>query len=178
MADEEFLDLSREEVLTSTNDHVFEPTHDVDVALCIHCRQVTCVEPSLLVNGRGSLLWHLVVALHHEVTSTAQLATLPTRQYVTCGRMNNLDLGMGQRDAHSGGFQDKRITRQGLRNYGTGFGLPKDDTHVCSHALFDLLHQVDWHRSATSTDTRERCEIIPRDFGLLQHGHHHLTNPY
>lgn len=69
--------------------------------------------------------------------------------------MDDLDLGMGQRDAHRGGFQVKRITRQGLRNDGTGFGLPKDDTHVCFHTLFDLLHQVDWHWSATGTDTRE-----------------------
>src|SRR5712692_2870978 len=96
MANEKRLDLSREEVFAATNDHVFEPTHDVDIALCIHRRQVAGVQPPLAVNGLGGLLWHVVVASHDQVPSTAQLATLPTRHYFTSGRMDHLDLGMGQ----------------------------------------------------------------------------------
>src|SRR5712692_5969929 len=77
-----------------------------------------------------------------------------------------------------GSFPFNRIIRQRLRNDGAGFGLPKDDGHIRPDALFDLLHQVDWHRSATSTDTRERCEIMRREVRVLQHGQQHGGDRY
>ena len=43
MADQEFFDFAWEEVLASTNDHVFDAAHDIDITMCIHRRQVTSV---------------------------------------------------------------------------------------------------------------------------------------
>src|SRR6266700_571712 len=40
VANEELLDLAREEVLTTANHHFFEAPHDIDVALRVHRHQV------------------------------------------------------------------------------------------------------------------------------------------
>ena len=150
MANQELLDLSREEVFAATNDHLLEATHDVDITMSIHRCQVAGVQPARTINGLGGLLRHVVVALHDQVAPTAQLATLPTRHHFTGDRVDHLDLSVGQRYAHCGGFQVKRITWQRLRNDWAGFGLPKDDGHIRPDALFDLLHQVDWHWGAAA----------------------------
>src|SRR5205807_8970653 len=96
MADEELLNFSGEEVLAAANDHLLEPTHDVDIPVSIHRGQVARVQPALTINGLGGLLRHLVVADHHQETPTTDFSTLPARHHLTGSRIDNLDLRMGQ----------------------------------------------------------------------------------
>src|SRR5215467_10025504 len=76
MANQEFLDLAREEVLAAANDHVFEATHNVDIALRVHGGQVTRMEPAVCINGLSSRVFHIVVACHNHEATIAQLAAL------------------------------------------------------------------------------------------------------
>ncbi len=161
------LDLRREEVFAAANDHVFEPTYDIDIALGIYRRQVTRVQPALSIDGLDGLLWHMVIASHDQVALAAQLAALPTWHYFTSGRMDKLELGMGQRHPNRGGSALKRIIRQRQCNGRAGFGLPKADRYIRPDALFDLLHQVDGYWSTSATDLRERGEISRREVGML-----------
>src|SRR5260221_11716456 len=47
MANEEFFNLTREDVLASANDHLFEKTHDINVASRIHSRQIAGMQPAI-----------------------------------------------------------------------------------------------------------------------------------
>src|SRR5215472_4162654 len=60
MAQQHLLDFSRKEVFATTNDHVFEPTNNIDVPTRIHRCQVASMQPPTLVNRLGGLLGQLV----------------------------------------------------------------------------------------------------------------------
>ncbi len=47
MANEEFFNLTREDVLASANDHLFEAAHDIHVASRIHSCQVAGMQPAI-----------------------------------------------------------------------------------------------------------------------------------
>src|SRR6266699_1318682 len=95
MANQKLFDLTWKNVFTPTNHHLLEAANDIDIPARIHCCQVTCMQPSITVDGLSSLLRHLIVALHDEVATTAQFSALTTRHYFAGGRVDDLDLDMG-----------------------------------------------------------------------------------
>src|SRR5260370_16821955 len=90
MANEELLDLRREEIFAPANHHIFEPTHDVDIALRIHSCQVAGVQPALRINRLGGLLRHVVVALHHKEATTPAFTSLSTYHSPPLPRVHTL----------------------------------------------------------------------------------------
>src|SRR5260370_6870520 len=111
MADQERIDASREEVLAATNEHILEAPHNVEVALRVHRRKITRMQPSLSINGLGSLLRHVVVAYHDPEATIAQLATLSDWHHLARRRIDDLDFVMGQWFAHGRRFPPERILR-------------------------------------------------------------------
>src|SRR5258708_28207732 len=176
MADEERLDLRREEVLTATNDHVFEPTHDVEVALRVHGGKITRMQPAVSVNRLRSLLRHLVVAHHRHKATIAQFAALPDRHHRARRRIDDLDIDMRQRFAHRRRFQLARLLWHRRGKAATAFGLTEDDEDICCHACFHLFHQKDRNRGATSPYNLERREIILLKVRMLEHRQYHCRS--
>ena len=111
MTNEELLDLHRKEVFACANDHVFEPAYDVEVAMLVHCRQVSRMHPAVIINGLVGLLGHLVVTSHDHEAAIAQFATLTYRHDLADRRIDDFDLDMRQRFADGRRFQLKRIIR-------------------------------------------------------------------
>ena len=109
MADQKLLDLTREEVFADTNDHIFEPTHDVKVALCVHSGQVARMQPALDINRLGCLLRHMVVPFHCQETAIAQFASLPDRHDLARRRVGDFEINMWQRSTHCCRFQFERV---------------------------------------------------------------------
>ncbi len=69
MGVEELFDLPRVDILAAPDDHVLRPAGYPDVSILVHDRQVSGVEPAVLVYGFLGPLGHLVVALHNEVSA-------------------------------------------------------------------------------------------------------------
>src|SRR5437764_10234421 len=105
MADKKLFNLAWIDVLTTTNNHILEPPHDVNISTLIHRCQVTTMQPALAINRLGSLLRHLIVLLHDQETATAQFTTLTTPHYLTCRRVNDLDFNKGQWHTNRRRFQ-------------------------------------------------------------------------
>ncbi len=76
VAEEIFLDLAREDVLTTADDHVLDAADDVAIALVIDGREIAGVHPAFFVNGFGGLRWIIPVTDHDGVAAGAKLARL------------------------------------------------------------------------------------------------------
>src|SRR5947209_13839123 len=100
MADEEFLNLAREDIFPAANDHIFEAANNINVALSIHGCQVTRMQPAFAIDGFSGFLGHLVIALHDEETPAAKFAALSAGYYCTGRWLNNFHIGIGQGQAY------------------------------------------------------------------------------
>src|SRR5579883_1462639 len=173
MANQEFFDLAREKVLAAANDHLFEAAHDIDVAICIHCRQVAGVQPALGVDGLRRPVGYIVVAGHDDGAATADFAALADRNGRACGRVDDLDIGMWQ------GFADGcRLALEGVIGQGDGHGagifrLAESDDDIGPDTPLDLFHKRNGDGRAGATDLFERREVIFVEIGMLQHRHEH-----
>ena len=140
---EELFDLAWEDVFAAANDHFFEASYDVKVALRVHCCQIPRVQPSLAINRRVGRVFHLVVARHDLVAPAAEFSALLTGDEVAGRRIDQLDLAVGQRQTHCCRFPFKWIVRQCFGNKRAGFSLTKEVTHVGPHTLCHLFYQGD-----------------------------------
>ena len=144
MADEELLNFTGEEILPAANDHLLEPTHDVDIPVNIHRGQIARMQPALAINGLGGLLRHLVVAGHHQETPATDFSALPARHHLTCSRIDNLDLGMGHHlaDGLTAMLEGVVYAHEGRRR--RGLGLAEGDRDLLDpHLGVDPLHNFD-----------------------------------
>src|SRR6266446_7547339 len=62
------LHFHRRNVLTAAHNDVLGAIHHLNVAIRVHDRQVTTVEPTAS-HGLGGFLWLLIIALHHVVAA-------------------------------------------------------------------------------------------------------------
>ena len=74
VSEEEFFQLTRVNVLTTTDDHVLVAPDDADVTLFVHARQVAGVHPTVPIDGVGGALGVVPVTEHHAVATGTQLA--------------------------------------------------------------------------------------------------------
>ena len=109
MADQELFDFAGEEIFATANNHIFQATHDIDIAACIHCRQVAGMQPAIAINGLCGLFRHVVVALHDDHAPAAYFAALSYRYNLASLGANDFDVGIRIRNAHRGRLEFKRI---------------------------------------------------------------------
>src|SRR5574344_500147 len=102
MAVEEFLDFAWIDVLSATNDHVFDAAHDVDVALRIHGGEVAGVHPAVCVNGFTRFGFVTPIAMHDGIAFGTQLTALPYRGEFARFGVNDFDLQVRLHLAHGG----------------------------------------------------------------------------
>src|SRR6266576_6633589 len=76
MADEELFDFAWKYIFATANNHVFETANDINITMSIHSRQVSRVQPAIVINSFRGLVRHVVVAIHDKVSSTTQFSTL------------------------------------------------------------------------------------------------------
>src|SRR5215210_6013729 len=62
--EEDLFHLARVDVVAGSQDHIFLPVHDVEVAVLVHLRDVAGVQPAVF-EGCCRLLGHVEVALHY-----------------------------------------------------------------------------------------------------------------
>src|SRR4051794_30710897 len=99
VAEEHVLDLARVDVLAPADDHVLEPAGDPAVAALVHGRQVAGAQPPVGIDRGGGLRGGVEVAGHHVVAASPQLTDLARADRGAVGRVDDLDLGGGQRPA-------------------------------------------------------------------------------
>src|SRR5262249_37679213 len=88
------LDLTRIDVLTATNNHIFQATYDVDIDILIHHRQVARAHPARHVNRAARCLLIVPVTAHHGGATCAELTGHPAWQKHPCGWIAHADLDM------------------------------------------------------------------------------------
>ncbi len=76
MGMEEVFDLDGEDILPADDDHILLSVHDIDKAIFILSRHVSCIEPSILQGSRRGFRV-LVILPHHPVAAKKKLAGLP-----------------------------------------------------------------------------------------------------
>src|SRR4029450_10738338 len=76
---EKLLDLTRVDVLATTDDHVLQTSDDVHVAVFSHDRKIAGVHPAGGVDRRGRRAGIVPIAEHHRISPRAQLARFATR---------------------------------------------------------------------------------------------------
>src|SRR5215472_8700654 len=113
------------------------------------------MHPAILVYCLGGLLGHVIVTLHCQKSSIAELATFPTRHHLASYRIDDLDIDIRQRFPNCRRFQLEWIFRQRRGYTATAFRLSKYDGNVGSDALFHLLHQGDGNGSSSTGDDDE-----------------------
>jgi len=74
MFEQEFLDLSRVDVLSAPDHHVLAASGDPNVAILVHDAQVAGVQPIPLVYGLACPLFIVPVAVHDHETPEAKFA--------------------------------------------------------------------------------------------------------
>src|SRR5690348_13919173 len=85
---QELLYLAGVHVLSPANDHVLGPGDDIEVAVCVHCRQVAGMHPAASGNSRTRGLRVVPVAKHHVIPAHQQLAARTTRDNSSGARVN------------------------------------------------------------------------------------------
>src|ERR1700730_10461407 len=92
MAVEKLLNLTRIDVLAAANDHVLDPSDDVEVSLVVHCREVAGVHPAPSVDSLSRPFVIVPIPAHDDVSTAAQLASLAAVDYVAGRRVDDFDL--------------------------------------------------------------------------------------
>src|SRR2546430_2658110 len=100
MPDKKLLNLAWKNVFPTANNHLFEPSYNIYVAVSIHCRQVTGMQPSRAINGLSSFFRHIVVATHDQVATATEFAALTRGNGFTRGRMYNFYVHVRQGYPH------------------------------------------------------------------------------
>src|SRR5581483_9656418 len=167
MAVEEFLDLSRIDVLAAPDDHVLQAADDVDVALVIHGGEVAGMHPAAVVDCLLGLLLIVPVALHHRVAARAELAGRPARHRLALA-VDDLDLDVRQHLAHGRDAALDRIVGGALRGDRRGLGHAVGDgdlAHV--HLALHPLHHLDRAWRARHDAGAQALEIELAELGMV-----------
>src|SRR5206468_8945644 len=99
---QELLDLPRVDVLSTTDDHVFQPSDDVDVAVVAHDGEIARVHPARRVDGRRGRVRIAPVPEHDGIASRAELTRLPARHDDTGVVVDDLALDVGMNTSDGG----------------------------------------------------------------------------
>ena len=94
MPQQELFDFAGKDIFATANDHLFEASYDIEIAMRIHCCQVSSMQPSLAINRPVGRFFHLVIASHHLVPTAAEFSWLPTGHDVTASRIDQLNFTM------------------------------------------------------------------------------------
>ena len=137
MPAKEFLDLLRIDVLAAPDDHILEASFHPAIAPFVHRAEIAGVQPAVGIDRLSCLLWHLEVARHHLIAAHAQLSDGAGRDDGSCRRLDDLDLGVGQRLADGLCLVLRCIRGLGLGDDPAGFGLPVDDPGVDAERLLE-----------------------------------------
>ena len=144
MAQQEFLDLARIDVLAAADQHVLDPADDLAIALGVDGGQVAGVHPALGVDRLARALQVAPVAAHHQVAAGAQFAPFADRQRPSVVGIDDLAFGVGLNAPDRRDPLFDRIVDRALERDRAGFGHAVGDgdvrhVHVADH----LLHGLD-----------------------------------
>src|SRR5262245_13825201 len=101
MREEHALNLRRVNIKPAHNDHVFLALNDVGVAVLVHSRNVTRVQPALAGGVRTqcdcSFVRAVPITFHHLRAGYAEFAFLPDWDLTNTGsEINYFDIGIGK----------------------------------------------------------------------------------
>ena len=100
MTNQQILYLAWENVFAAANNHLFQASHDIDVALLIHRCQVARVQPAVGIYGLGGLIRHVIVTCHHREAPATKFSFFPTWHNLAGHRIDDLDVQVRVRNAH------------------------------------------------------------------------------
>src|SRR5215217_2117528 len=177
MCVETLLDLARVDVLAAADNHVVRPAGYREVTVLVHGRQISGVQPSILVYNLGGFIGHLVVALHNVVAAGAEVTLLSRPDLFTGVHINELHLYVRELAAHGRNPAFYGVVGARLGYNGAGFGLAiSDGDLVRPHVVYDLLHHL-YRTGAPSHDPGAQTGgvVLPIVFVLElrdEHGRH------
>src|SRR4030095_3324427 len=109
MREQHALNLRRVNIKPAHNDHVFLALNDVRVAILVHARNVTRVQPALAGGVRTQsdcgFVWAIPITFHHLRPGYAKFAFLPDWDLGHTGReIDYLDIGIRKRKPNAPRF--------------------------------------------------------------------------
>src|SRR5690606_21395372 len=118
---EEFFDLFRVDVLSATDDHVFDAADDLHIAVFVHGGQVAGVHPAGVVDGFVGCLFVVPVLQHHTVATGAEFADLAAGHNVAGAGVDDFGFQVGLGAAYGGDLFLERVEGAGLGGDRAGF---------------------------------------------------------
>src|SRR5207245_10270218 len=131
------LALAREDVLAAADDHVLQSTLDTTVAAIVHRREVAGVEPSAAVDRGGGGGGHLVIAMHDEVATRAQLTNDAAGNRLAGGWVDDPHLGLRERAPDRRGTILQAVVEAALRDHRRALGLAVGDRDTHAEPALD-----------------------------------------
>ena len=171
---EELLDLTRVDVLATTDHHVLDPADDGAVTVLAHHRQVTGVHPAIVVDRLGGLVGIVPVPEHHRVATGAELAGVSALDDFAGVRVDDLHLDMGMRPADGGGAALQIVIVQRLTRHRRGLGHAVGDGHLGHVHLVDTtLHHLDRAHRAGHDPGAQARQVAVGEARVVLHGDEH-----
>ena len=94
VAIQEFLDFSRRDVFSATNNEVFNAAGDVDVSVYIHHCEVASMHPTFGIDRLGGFFFFVPVALHHRISAGLEFSRFSASNRFTGFWVGNSDFDM------------------------------------------------------------------------------------
>src|SRR5215212_608814 len=175
---EELFDLARVDVLAPADDHILRPARDPDVPIFVHYREVTGVQPPLVVYDLAGLLLHVVVATHDVVAAGPQFALLFGPSVLVRLHVDDANLYVGELASHAGYPQLQRVVGPGLGYDGARLGLAVGDGDLRgAHHVDDVLHDLHGARGAGHYAGAQRTGIALLEIWMLKLRNEHGRDP-
>ena len=179
---QDVLQLAGIDVVAGGDDHPLGAAPEEDETLIVHDAEIPGIDPGqpvcVVPQGLGGLLGVLHVLLHHRGTGQQDLALLTVRQLLVGAGLDDLDVGVREREADAPLLEH---VRRGQAAGGDGLGgavaLPHlDGGVVVVEELVELLFQLHGEAVAAGEHALQAAEIgllhaVQPEQRLIQRGH-------
>src|SRR5438094_1097580 len=158
------LDLARIDVVSRDDDQLLLAVDDVEVAVLVHARDVSGVEPSIAERERG-LLGSLVVTVHQVRTAHHELAGLADGQIARSGlEVHDLRVDVGNGDANRAELAQapsrRRMGDRGRLRKSVAFEYP-----TTAGQLLELRLHLHRERRGPRLEDLNRAKIVASEVG-------------
>ena len=170
---EEFFYLTRVDVLTAPDNHVFDASCDAVVAILILHSEITGMQEPVPVDDFGCGFGILIVAFHGVVSAVAHFALYTYGTFFSGFGVDNLYFRMLEVASYGVATHVERVVYPGGGHSWSSFGQPVNAGHLHVHFLFHLSHQF-YRAEGTGHDARTEARHVKHvEHRMVQFGDEH-----
>ena len=118
MGVEHFFNFTRINILTATDNQIFEAASDPAITARVHRAQIAGVQPTLFIDGCLRGLGHCVIAQHHQKAPGTQFTGLVDGQRGAAAGINNFNLDLRNGAADGLAFVLRVVVHAGVGDGG------------------------------------------------------------